>query len=268
MKSLFLIGLLLCCGEISENDLRRRAEEHFAEGLRLRDRGERGTRAFRACAEALEELRRQGVDNPLLEQNLGNAYLLAGDLPRAILAYRRGLRLAPGDAALRARLALARERVVFAEGSSRGRIEEPAGENGLPYLSTTTLYTLTILCYGLGLLSLTRAWMRRARAWVWSGALLLVLAAGLGLLLMQRMWTPERPLVVLAKDGVLLRKGNSKLFPAWFAEGLNRGVEATLLHEQEGWCQIELSTGEVGWVAEEDVVRDDTSGTRESDRKE
>jgi hypothetical protein len=51
-----------------------------------------------------------------------------------------------------------------------------------------------------------------------------------------------------------LRKGNGEAFPPWFDSGLNRGVEATLLYQRDDWLQIELVSGEVGWVHRRDVV--------------
>jgi hypothetical protein len=55
-------------------------------------------------------------------------------------------------------------------------------------------------------------------------------------------------LVVIAEDGVLLRKGNGLAFPPRYETPLNRGVEARLLFESGDWLQIELAGGEVGWV--------------------
>jgi hypothetical protein len=37
---------------------------------------------------------------------------------------------------------------------------------------------------------------------------------------------------------------------------VNRGVEARLLFEREGWAQIELAAGEVGWVPREYLLVD------------
>jgi uncharacterized protein YgiM (DUF1202 family) len=57
-----------------------------------------------------------------------------------------------------------------------------------------------------------------------------------------------RPLVVIAEDGVLLRKGNGEAYPRRYETPVNRGVEARLLFERDAWLQIELSGGETGWV--------------------
>src|SRR5207248_1790069 len=78
-------------------DLLRQAQDSFAEAVRLRDEPEKARPLFRQSADQFEELRHRGAANPALFRDAGNACLLAGDLPGAVLAYRRGLRLAPDD---------------------------------------------------------------------------------------------------------------------------------------------------------------------------
>ncbi len=75
-----------------------------------------------------------------------------------------------------------------------------------------------------------------------------------GLLFWQEREKTDRLLVVIAADGVILRKGNGTLFPPRYETTLNRGVEAQLLYRRDGWLQIELSGGEVGWVAASEAV--------------
>jgi hypothetical protein len=86
----------------------------------------------------------------------------------------------------------------------------------------------------------------------------LVVAAALGSWLGWSMWDgPPRSLAVIAHDGVLLRKGNGATFPPWSETPLNRGVEANILYSRDGWLQVELAGGEVGWVSAVEVVRAD-----------
>jgi hypothetical protein len=62
------------------------------------------------------------------------------------------------------------------------------------------------------------------------------------------------PLVVIVRDGVLLRRGNGMVFPPRYETPINRGVEARLRYERGGWVQIELSGGEIGWLPREAVL--------------
>ena len=66
--------------------------------------------SYQVAAEGFEALAGGGWETPDLSYNLGNAYMKAGDLGRAILWYERAARLAPGDPDVRYNLDLARSR--------------------------------------------------------------------------------------------------------------------------------------------------------------
>lgn len=257
MSASLLTALLLLAPAdgVSSAELARQAEESFDEGLRHRLAGERSREQFRAAAAAYEELHRRGANNGLLFGNLGNARMLAGDLPGAILAYRLGLRITPTDRYLRENLAEARSRVAFRDGSVLGR---PADDDRPPWLTVPGndwLFAFALLIYTAGCVAITRWWMLRRRMMLLAGLVLLVLAVGMGGLLhhLDRM-REDRPIVVIAVDGTQLRKGDGVLFPPRYETPLNRGIEARLLYRRDGWLQIELAGGEVGWVAEREAV--------------
>lgn len=237
---------------LSNKAVAERAEAEFAEGVRLRQAEDKARPHFRAAAEGFEELHRRGARNALLYRNLANAYLLAGDLPHAILSYRRGLRLAPGDTELRRNLAEARDLVTYPTG---GTFARPAADRlppWLPRVGPGWVFAAAAVGYALAWVLLTRWLMvRRRRLLAW-GALSLTAAAALTVFLLVltrgERQQAEHPLVVIADDGVLMRKGNGLAYPPRYDTPLNRGVEARLLFARGAWLQIELSGGEVGWV--------------------
>jgi hypothetical protein len=248
--------LLLAPGNgASSAELARQAEEAFDEGLRLRQSGQRSRERFRAAASAYEELQRRGANNALLYGNLGNARMLAGDLPGAILAYRLGLRISPTDRFLQQNLAEARSRVAYREGSRFGRPAEDNRPRWLRLPGNGWLAVLTWLGYAGGCAAIARWWMLRRRSMLVVGMVLLALAAGIGILLYRLdPARTQRPIVVIAADGVQLRKGNGRFFPPRYETPLHRGVEAEMRYRGDGWLQIELAGGEIGWVAESEVV--------------
>jgi hypothetical protein len=124
-----------------------RGEEEFDRGVELKNDADKARTHFRAAALCFEELRQRGVRNALLYRNLGNAYLLADDLPRAILAYRSGLQLSPADQALRDNLALARDRVVYPEDSALGRPPADPRPPWLPRLGGRWVFSLALGFY-------------------------------------------------------------------------------------------------------------------------
>jgi hypothetical protein len=241
-------------------ELAGRAESAFHDGVKLRDKGELGRAEFLTAAACYEELRRRGIDNAQLEHNLGNAYFLADDLPHAILSFHRGLRLSPLDANLRQCLTEAREKVVYPDNTPFGRA--PVVQVGLllPGWVNNLILAAAALLYGLGSAAVTRWLMVRRFRWMAVGGITLLIAGLLTLLLIQVARSAgaedSHPLVVIAEDGVLLRKGDGLAFPPRYDTVVNRGVEARLLFEREGWVQIELAAGEVGWVPREYVLVD------------
>lgn len=245
---------------LPDADVLRQAETAFHEGARLRDRPAEARRAFAEAADRYEELRRRGVANAALFRDQGDASLLAGDLPRAVLAYRRGLRLAPNDGVLRANLEYARSLVTRTPPGNLGRPPVEALPPWLPRPSPWLLLAGALLLYTLGCLALARWWMLRRRGLLTAGGVALAAALLLGGAF--ALWTNARrqqdlhPLVVIADDGVLLRRGNGLTYPPKYETPVNRGVEARLLFARGDWLKVELAGGESGWVPRKDALLD------------
>jgi hypothetical protein len=244
----------------SDADLLHQAEAAFHEGVSLRDTPGKARPLFRTAATCYESLRQRGAHNADLYRNQGSAFLLAGDLPRAILAYRRGLRLAPADAGIQAGLAYARAQVAYPSQDGFGR---PATEHRPPWLPR--LWPLpclvgAVLLYSVAWVAITR-WRMTRRGWLLSAAgvafgAAALLTASLALDSWQHGQESRHPLVVIAEDGVLVRTGNGLAYPPRYETPLNRGVEARLFFARGNWLQIELAGGEVGWVPSGYALRD------------
>jgi hypothetical protein len=255
-----ILTLLLSVASPSPEELQRQAEAAFREGAQLvadPKQSARAREAFSRSAGLYYQIAESGHRNPALYRNLGNAALLADDLPQAILAYRRGLRLAPNDLQLRENLAHARAQVAHPPTGSFGR---PPVENRPPWLPRLPEATTGVVfgLYGLGCLALVRWWMVRRPAWRTTAAVAFAGAALVAAGLAWQSWDDRqeelRPLVVIAVDDVVLRRGNGRSYPPRYPTPLKRGVEARRLFDRGDWLQIELSGGEVGWVERATVL--------------
>jgi len=246
--------------DLSEQILVEQAEAAFTDGVRLRDNAEKARPHFCQAVLLYEELRQRGIANSLLYRNLGNAYLLADDLPSAILTYRQGLRLAPGDRDLFRCLQEARDLVVYPAGSSLGRPHQEYRPPWLPWLPPFWLFAGAVLLYLAGCATLTRWLMIRRSSLLIAGLAAFLGASSLAIVLLdwqrQKKAEVETPLVVIADDGVLLRKGNNLNFPPRWETPVNKGVEAQVLFERGDWLQIRLAGGEIGWVPRKLVLVD------------
>ncbi len=264
-----LMGVLVAVAvaateSVSDAEVLRQAEVAFRAGSEVRNHPAEARRLFREAATGYEKLRQRGCHNADLYRNQGNAYLLAGDLPQAILAYRRGLRLAPNDRILQVNLAYARNQVIYPESSNLGR---PRQDNfaWLPHLAPPVWLILYVVCYSLAWWGMARWLMtqqgRFLAAWItaFCGAALLATALAGDLWVQQQ--ESLQPLVVVAEDGVLLRTGNGLAYPPRYETPLNRGVEARSLFARGNWLHIELAGGQVGWVPRAYVLLDDQSAT-------
>jgi tetratricopeptide (TPR) repeat protein len=244
-----------------EADALHRAEKALQEGLERRDNPQEAKPYFQSAAREYESLGQLGNRNSSLLRNEGNANLLSGDLPRAIFAYRRGLRLAPADAILRANLQYARELVDYPSGDGFGRPPIDHWPHWLPRLPLSALVALTVVVYAASLASLTRWWMTRRGSLLVAGLIMVGLAGlPLGGVIhegWQQRQEARHPLVVLAASRVPLRNGDGMAYPARYeGKTLGRGTEARLLFERGDWLHIELSGGETGWVRRTDVLVD------------
>jgi hypothetical protein len=105
--------------------------------------------------------------------NAGNAHFLANQLPEAIFAYGRGLRLDPNDQELRANLDYARARVSYPFGD-RGRPEEDSWPSWLYRPSAFAVLMATVVLYAMTCAFVTRWLMTRRRAHLVRASILLL----------------------------------------------------------------------------------------------
>jgi hypothetical protein len=254
--------------DLESADYVQLAETDFREAVLLRDRPSDARRLFRHAAAIYDHRAESGIRSPALYLNEGHAYLLGNDLPRAILAYRCGLRLAPNDHDLQRGLDYARQQVVYPATGGLGRQPVDPWPPWLPRPTRWPLLGLTAILYTLACLCLTRWAMTRRRRLLWLGGLAFgaaMLPVGVyGLLEWNEAQQCQHPLVVIAQNGVRLSKGNGPDYPFSYAEPVPRGVEARQRFVRGDWLQIELAGGEVGWVPRSAVVVDTTGIPSES----
>jgi hypothetical protein len=244
---------------LTDRQVLESAEAAFQQGVNSRGTPEE-PKFFLLAAHHYETMRRSGVHNTALYRNQGNASLLAGDLPGAILAYRRGLRLNPNDRQMRANLAYARDQVVYSSADHFGRPAVGWWPMWLPRLRPLLTFWILVVFYSLTWAGLARSWTSASESRHWlscfglAGSILFT--AVLLVQLHNVRAEAEHPLVVIAEDKTFLRTGNHALYPQAYETPLNRGVEARLLQIRGDWLQIELTSGQVGWVPRENALVD------------
>jgi hypothetical protein len=233
----------------AEETLLHKAEQAFARGVAQPSDPDQARRSFLDAARCYRALHNGGAANPDLLRDLGNAEFLADRLPEAILAWRQGLDLAPGDAALRANLDYARRQVAYPQtGSVR-----PPPQQWTDWLAPSWLLWSFLAAYLLACLCALWWWRDRRLGRLLLGVSLFLLSGALAGLLVDwqlvQLDRIEHPLVVIRAEQVALSRGNGESYPPHpEVPSVARGMEARLLYERGEWLQIELADGKVGWV--------------------
>ncbi|MCI0376694.1 MAG: tetratricopeptide repeat protein [Gemmataceae bacterium] len=242
------------------------SQEEFTLGVAVQRRGKYGQKYFQSAAGHYEGILRghqegrfpESPCKPAFFLNWGNAAFLGNQLPEAILAYRRGLRLDPGDQRLSDNLEYARAQVHYSFGDT-GKPE--ALPSWLRRLPPYPILLAAFLCYGVALWQWTGWFMHGRRTNCMRGSFFLLC----GLLLAGVLWhqhdcasfEQRYPLVVVVEDKAPFLKGNG---PSYARHPdlpvLARGMEARLLHERGDWLQIQFSTGEIGWIPKSTALVD------------
>jgi tetratricopeptide (TPR) repeat protein len=248
MATIALILTALFLPEHAEDPGRDAVADLFFQANRVFEEA-RAPADFRDAAALYEEILRSGTRSGKIHYNLGNAYLRAGDVGRAILHYRRAERLIPADPQLRENLRYARSlRIDRIERLERRRIAERVffwhgslspKQKGVGALAGVILFFL---------LASLRLFRRSApTAWGTGLAAALVLALGgsYGWDLRQQSAAPE---AVITQEEVVIRKGNGESYAPAFEEPIHGGAEVRILDRREGWVRVEFQNGKTGWM--------------------
>jgi hypothetical protein len=243
---------------LSEGALLTIAEQSFAEGISLRHDSDKARPAFARSAIAYDELWQRGFRNPELTLNRAHAHQLSGNLPLAIAALHEGLAVARWNRSLQVALEEARSSVGY---PLTGDLSSQCRPTIVPSISSrmspVEAWGIAALLWILVCVGIARFAMTRAMWWLMFAALATVALAILGSMWLhdyrQMQSENETPLLIV-KDDVYLRRGNSREYPARLEARLPRGVEVRELSRRGGWLQVRLASGIIGWLPETAVL--------------
>lgn len=191
-----------------------------------------------------------GIANQYLYYNLGNAYLLKGDLCRAIVNYRRAEKSGGTYADLGTNLSFARAKRL-------DQIPIQAEKRVLHTLffwhydfSLRTRFVLACIFWAAAwLTALLWLWGRRFRFARW----FVVAAAGIALclagsVLVDSYRSYKNPQGVIVAESVVARQGDGENYAESFKQPLHAGTEFDLLEQRSGWLRIRLSDDTQTWI--------------------
>ena len=189
--------------------------------------------------------------------NIGNCHMKLDDVPRAILHYERAIRLQPGAEDIQANLDHARSLVVdrvnelpaFSLGSLWDRLR---GGRDVDQWARRSLWLclLTFLLAAAALLLGRQLWRRVLFATAALGLLSTVTAMVLAAHRIAEVKDRSEAIIMRPKVDVLgePRAGATTVFV------LHEGTKVSVLQEQDGWYEVKLGNGSVGWAAPASLV--------------
>jgi tetratricopeptide (TPR) repeat protein len=249
---LFASGAFACAQPADPAQVLADAERTFQEAVVLADESpQKAEQAFALAAAHYQVLVDEyGVESASLYLNLGNARLLSGDVGRAVLNYRRALRLAPADPDIKAALDLARGSVgVAVQPDLPARSISLLGRT-LTVIGRPLVFIVAIGCW-------IAAWVvcaiRRSRAhplrFVPVPALFVVGLVGTGTLVLEQALSTQIRTGVVVWDEVQGRSGPGVgVYDETFDRPLPSGLELTIVGERDGWLEAQLADGRITWL--------------------
>ncbi len=213
------------------------------------DLPDRALQLFRSAAQRFESVVAGGIVNGRLEYNLGNCYLQAGDMGRAILHYRRAERMIPGDELLAANLAEARRRCL----THIPRARSSAFLRSVFFWHHQTSYggriRTALIAFAMIWVCLILRVFLRHRGVALASVLFAVVAASSGISAATTRWSDRNaPNGVITAMDVIVYKGPGGGYQRQFEQPLQPGVEFVVREQRGDYRKIELPDGKSGWV--------------------
>jgi len=198
---------------------------------------------FAEAAAAYDQILTNGAVSPVLYFNQGNAYFKAGQIGRAIAAYRQAERFTPRDPDLRANLQFARNRV---QGPT---IKAAAWQRGLNQLSLNEWTGLAVACFWLTFALFIARQLKPAlgpalRNWTWIAGVSAIVLVGCAGFAARQSFTSS--IAIVTTTDATVRTSPFDESPSAFTA--HDGAELRVLDRKDDWVQVTDEARRVGWL--------------------
>jgi tetratricopeptide (TPR) repeat protein len=206
------------------------------------------------AAALYENLLALEIINGSLCYNLGNSYLKAGKIGKALVNYRRAELFMPRNEDLQANIQYALQQTID---KIEGRDPYSYVKSFCFWYSRLTIKELIVifLIANIGLWGIALVQLFKKQQYLWPAlyvfiASAILFGASAAIKLYSFYYKPGG--VVIARE-ITVRSGGSINDTALF--GLHEGAEFDWLDESDGWIKIQLRDGKKGWVQKETVEK-------------
>lgn len=215
-------------------------QQEYKEALELENRNER-LDAFSTAQKQFARLVEENPDCPELLTDWGNAALGASDFGVAAFAYHEALRLQP-------RLSRAKQNMQWIESQLPDWAQSTTVSDPLLWGEWFSIVERLFLLMGMFVLLCFTLHRKRFNLSV----VLVLLWCSLGLSISMDWFEPPKAFVF--KTEAILRAADSNGAPALMSKEIPPGTKLEVLKSQGNWIQVNLDSGEKGWLPKSKVL--------------
>jgi tetratricopeptide (TPR) repeat protein len=203
---------------------------------------------FAEAASSYQQMIQSGTVSPAIYFNLGNAFFKAGQLGRAIAAYRTAEKIAPRDPDVHANLQFV-----------RGKVQSPtlspsAWQRWVAALTINEWGVLAAAAFWiwlalLAVVQLRPGWKQSLRAFLWCGGCATLVLGGCA----GAAWSENstQTAIVVVQDAAT---HNGPLDEAPTGATVHDGAELSMLDTKNDWLQVRVDSQRVGWLKRGQVM--------------
>ncbi len=192
-----------------------------------------------------------GMSSVKLYYNLGNAYFKTNNIGKAILAYNRALRLAPGDEDIRYNLEVAESHTkdkidVVPEFFMKSWVRAIGNTMGCTAWSILSLIALVAMLSLFLVYMLSQRLSLRKVGFYGTLVSLLILVAAFSFAANKRSELINRKGAIVMVQSVAVKSSPDNSATDLFV--LHEGTKVNVTNTLDGWCELTIADGKKGWV--------------------
>lgn len=212
---------------------------------------------FSKAIELYEGIVNKGLESSELYFNIGNAYFKSNNIALAILYYERAKKLNPSDEDITVNLKLANQKVED-KIEAAPQLFLTQWKNGIVDLMSEkawSIFCIILLAIALILFSIfITSGNRSLKQAGFFGGMVLIISAFVTLFIAQQKYTQTKynSDAIITSASVTVMGSPSEKGTKLFI--LHEGIKVNVTQENDGWSEIKIANGNVGWVKGKDVT--------------
>lgn len=212
---------------------------------------------YSKAIELYEGIANKGLESSELYFNIGNAYFKSNNIALAILYYERAKKLNPSDEDITVNLKLANQKVED-KIEAAPQLFLTQWKNGIVDLMSEkawSIFCIILLAIALILFSIfITSGNRSLKQAGFFGGMVLIISAFVTLFIAQQKYTQTKynsDAIITSASVTVMGSPNEKGTKLFV---LHEGIKVNVIQENDGWSEIKIANGNVGWVKGKDVT--------------